>query len=203
MDLSYSVLFHVKHLCRLSNRRWNLNIRLITKPSCSTKSMSEVRRYDAFVRLTAFFFFFFVLDIYGIWFISKNDCPRVTERLKRFVSRCCSSDERTSLFSLTSNVKENEQLKQIPPQTSSNHGNGSSTAAEDSSDIFSLLLNAQEKFQGTVGLPFHGRLISLLCRDLVETKARDEHGRSIGVDASRTDASFLRARHAIGQQRRT
>lgn len=23
------------------------------------------------------------LDIYGIWFISKNDCPRVTECLKR------------------------------------------------------------------------------------------------------------------------
>ena len=23
------------------------------------------------------------IDIYGIWFISKNDCPRVTECLKR------------------------------------------------------------------------------------------------------------------------
>ena len=25
-----------------------------------------------------------LLDIYGIWFISKNDCPRVTECLKRY-----------------------------------------------------------------------------------------------------------------------
>jgi hypothetical protein len=32
-----------------------------------------------------FFIYLFsiLLDIYGIWFISKNDCPRVTECLKR------------------------------------------------------------------------------------------------------------------------
>jgi len=56
-------------------------------------------------------------DIYGIWFISKNDCPRVTECLKH----------------LTIKAKESEQSKQ-------NQLNGNS-------DIFSLLTNAQEKFQ--------------------------------------------------------
>lgn len=28
-------------------------------------------------------FIFFLSDIYGIWFISNNDCPRVTECLKK------------------------------------------------------------------------------------------------------------------------
>ncbi|CAF1156161.1 unnamed protein product [Rotaria sordida] len=69
-------------------------------------------------------------DIYGIWFISKNDCPRVTECLKR----------------LTIQAKEYEQSKQ---NQSINSQNLLSTFNQNSSDIFSLLINAQEKFQET------------------------------------------------------
>ncbi|CAF1128647.1 unnamed protein product [Adineta steineri] len=67
-------------------------------------------------------------DIYGIWFISKNDCPRVTECLKR----------------LTMTVKESDQSR----NTSTNELLFS-TITQSSSDIFSLLVNAQEKFQET------------------------------------------------------
>jgi transcriptional regulator of met regulon len=56
-------------------------------------------------------------EIYGIWFISTNDCPRVTE----------------CLINLTIKVKESEQSKEIQ--------------FNNPSDIFCLLTNAQEKFQ--------------------------------------------------------
>ncbi|CAF1316087.1 unnamed protein product [Adineta ricciae] len=62
-------------------------------------------------------------DIYGIWFISKTDCPRVTECLKR----------------LTIKAKEVEQP----------NDNSSFSISSGSSDIFSLLNNAKEKFQET------------------------------------------------------
>jgi hypothetical protein len=62
-------------------------------------------------------------DIYGIWFISKNDCPRVTECLK------C----------LTEKTKEREQSKLIE--------NIHSTSSQKSNNIISLLSNAQDKFQ--------------------------------------------------------
>ncbi|UJR10501.1 hypothetical protein I4U23_014704 [Adineta vaga] len=62
-------------------------------------------------------------DIYGIWFISKTDCPRVTECLKR----------------LTIKAKDMEPSNE----------NSSLTINLDSSDIFSLLVNAKEKFQET------------------------------------------------------
>lgn len=58
-------------------------------------------------------------DIYGIWFISKNDCPRVTECLTR----------------LTLKAKDLEQTK---------HQDNSMTKKKD---IFSLFTQAQDKFQ--------------------------------------------------------
>ncbi|CAF0834176.1 unnamed protein product [Adineta steineri] len=67
-------------------------------------------------------------DIYGIWFISKNDCPRVTECLKRLTMTVKESDQ-------SRNTLTNELLF--------------STITQSSSDIFSLLVNAQEKFQDT------------------------------------------------------
>ncbi|CAF3390249.1 unnamed protein product [Rotaria sp. Silwood1] len=72
-------------------------------------------------------------DIYGIWFISKNDCPRVTECLKR----------------LTIQTKEYEQSKQNQLINNFDNQNLLSTLNQSSSDIFSLLINAQEKFQET------------------------------------------------------
>lgn len=57
-------------------------------------------------------------DIYGIWFISKNDCPRVTECLK----------------DLTEKAKEREQFKILNDASKPN-------------SIISLLNTAQDKFQ--------------------------------------------------------
>jgi hypothetical protein len=103
--------------------------------------MLEVRRF-----LFQYLIFFCELDIYGIWFISKNDCPRVTECLKQSVS--ISKNRNFYLyFSLTINAKESEQSKQIP---FNNNG-----------DIFSLLTNAQEKFQESVCLKFFFFLLSI------------------------------------------
>ncbi|CAF4078473.1 unnamed protein product, partial [Rotaria magnacalcarata] len=77
--------------------------------------------------------FRFSSDIYGIWFISKNDCPGVTECLKR----------------LTIQAKEIEQSKQNASTINFNNQNLFATLNQAGSDIFSLLVNAQEKFQET------------------------------------------------------
>ena len=84
------------------------------------------------------------LDIYGIWFISKTDCPRVTECLKR----------------LTIKAKEVEQSSD----------NLSLSISSGSSDIFSLLNNAKEKFQETVSLVIRAHSIcSISVCSFVET----------------------------------
>ncbi|CAF1682807.1 unnamed protein product, partial [Adineta ricciae] len=62
-------------------------------------------------------------DIYGIWFISKNDCPRVTE----------------CLICLTQKAKEYEQSKV--------EENQHSLPFQKQQDILSLLHNAKHKFQ--------------------------------------------------------
>ncbi|CAF0876288.1 unnamed protein product [Rotaria sp. Silwood1] len=87
----------------------------IIKPSMEFK---HTPTYEAFLQYKVD-----VGDIYGIWFISKNDCPRVTECLK----------------SLTQKAKESEQLKTTE--------NISSTTSKKPNDIISLLSNAHDKFQ--------------------------------------------------------
>ncbi|CAF0803806.1 unnamed protein product [Rotaria sordida] len=87
----------------------------IIKPSMEFK---HTPTYEAFLQYKVD-----VGDIYGIWFISKNDCPRVTECLK------C----------LTEKAKECEQLKTTE--------NVLSTTSKKSNDIISLLNNAHDKFQ--------------------------------------------------------
>jgi len=81
----------------------------IIKPSMEFKHSPN---YEAFLQYKVD-----VGDIYGLWFISKNDCPRVTE----------------CLINLTTKAKEGAENK--------------STISSASSDIFSLLNQAQEKFQ--------------------------------------------------------
>ncbi|UJR35391.1 hypothetical protein I4U23_028148 [Adineta vaga] len=89
----------------------------IIKPSMEFKHSPN---YEAFLQYKVD-----VGDIYGIWFISKNDCPGVTECLKR----------------LTQKAKEDEQSKLDEKRLSSSF--------QKSHDILSLLTNAQDKFQET------------------------------------------------------
>jgi hypothetical protein len=84
----------------------------IIKPSMEFK---HAPTYEAFLQYKVD-----VGDIYGIWFISKNDCPRVTEYLKR----------------LTQKAKEREQSKTIE-----------TISSQKSNNIISLLNTAQDKFQ--------------------------------------------------------
>lgn len=83
----------------------------IIKPSMEFKHSPN---YEAFLQYKVD-----VGDIYGLWFISTNDCPRVT--------KC--------LINLTVQVqaKESEEKKSI--------------ISNGTADIFSLLNQAQEKFQ--------------------------------------------------------
>lgn len=80
----------------------------------SSMEFKHTPAYEAFLQYKVD-----VGDIYGIWFISKNDCPRVTECLTR----------------LTLKAKELEQLKHQEISTNKQK------------DIFSLLTQAQDKFQ--------------------------------------------------------
>ncbi|CAF2095494.1 unnamed protein product [Rotaria magnacalcarata] len=97
----------------------------IIKPSMEFKHSPN---YEAFLQYKVD-----VGDIYGIWFISKNDCPGVTECLKR----------------LTIQAKEIEQSKQNASTINFNNQKLFATLNQAGSDIFSLLVNAQEKFQET------------------------------------------------------
>ncbi|CAF0846805.1 unnamed protein product [Adineta steineri] len=89
----------------------------IIKP---TMEFKHTPTYEAFLQYKVD-----VGDIYGIWFISKNDCPRVTECLKH----------------LTQKAKEYEQSK--------TNQNRPLPTLQKSSDIISLLNNAQDKFEET------------------------------------------------------
>jgi len=80
----------------------------------SSMEFKHTPTYEAFLQYKVD-----VGDIYGIWFISKNDCPRVTECLTRLALK----------------AKEFEQSK------------SQETSTTKQNDIFSLLSSAQEKFQ--------------------------------------------------------
>ncbi|CAF4134379.1 unnamed protein product [Rotaria magnacalcarata] len=84
----------------------------------SSMEFKHTPTYEAFLQYKVD-----VGDIYGIWFISKNDCPRVTECLK------C----------LTEKAKEYEQTK--PAE------NVSYLTSKKSNDIIYLLTNAHDKFE--------------------------------------------------------
>jgi len=85
----------------------------------SSMEFKHTPTYEAFLQYKVD-----VGDIYGIWFISKNDCPRVTECLKN----------------LTQKAKEREQFKHL-------------NDASNSNSIISLLSTAQDKFQETKRKP--------------------------------------------------
>ncbi|CAM4871706.1 unnamed protein product [Rotaria socialis] len=84
----------------------------------SSMEFKHTPAYEAFLQYKVD-----VGDIYGIWFISKTDCPRVTECLK------C----------LTEKAKEYEQTK--PAE------NVSYLTSQKSNEIISLLTNAHDKFE--------------------------------------------------------
>lgn len=151
MDLRFWAPFHAKHLYRIWNHRWNLSILQIRKHFYSTKSMWEVHRILIPLILNSSLIRYFWTLVYLQRGLSS--CDWNFEKVSCILHWDIESD--LCYFSLISQAKEREQnthpmlpaslisslASNIQQQTPSQHR---------PLDIYSLLLDAQEKFEESV-----------------------------------------------------